>query len=679
MKKSEFSPWIPVSRNRSLTTFAAVIFLVAGETVWAEATSTNANVAALSNLSIEQLMEVKVLILGSPATISKTPAAVSVVTQEDIQRSGAMNIPEALRLVPGLEVAQLDASQWAVSARGFNDVFANKLLVLQDGRSIYTPLFSGVFWDAQGTMLEDIDRIEVIRGPGATLWGANAVNGVINIITKSAQDTQGTLISGGGGNQDRGFGGARFGGKIDDNTFYRVYGTYMNHDDTVLPDGSSGHNAWQTVRGGFRVDWNPTAENLLTLQGDGYLGWINQVFGLFDPATNTFSRVVRDEMKLKGANALGRWTHTFSDTSELKVQMYYDHTDREAVILKESRDALDLNLQHSFALGDRNNIVWGLGYRLTADQEQDNSTIAFRPTSETLNLFSAFAQDEIALIQDRLSLTLGSKFEHNDYTGLEVQPGARLLWTPTEHQTFWASVSRAVRTPSRAEETITLRQSAEVAPGFFVPLTIAGTSAFESEDLMAYEVGYRTAPFSQLSLDLAAFYNDYDHLRSQSFTSPTQIYLSNNLHGHTYGAEATATWRVKDWWRLQPTYTLLLMDLAARTDRGGYTDNNSARQFEGSNPQNQFSLRSSMDLPHHVSFDTTLRYVDELPASRIGSYFELEARLAWQITKNLEAAIVGQNLLHDQHAESGPSYIKTQNGLTSEIPRSFYAKLTWRF
>ena len=666
--------------RRTIITLSAAgcLAMTAGRTGAVETTNVD-----LTSLSIEQLMDIKVSILGPSETVSKTPAAVSVVTQEDIRRSGAMNIPQALRQVPGLDVAQIDASQWAVSARGFNDDFANKLLVLQDGRSIYTPLFSGVTWDAQGTLMEDIDHIEVVRGPGATLWGANAVNGVINIITKSAADTQGGLFTAGGGNQERGFVGARYGGTLGTNAFYRVYGTYENHDDTVLPDGSSGLNSWQVARAGFRTDWKPTPDNLVTFQGDGYAGWVNQVFGTFDPANPpTLSQSVRDLMEIRGANVLGRWTHTFSDTSNMKVQAYYDRTDRDAAVIHEGRDTFDLNFQHEFIVGDRNEIIWGADYRLSSDRQQNNPTISFNPTAETLNFVSLFVQDELTLIKDRLSLTLGSKFEHNEYSGFEVQPGARLLWTPVERQTFWASVSRAVRTPSRAEESIILRQSREVAPNFFVPITTTGNNDFKSEELVAYEVGYRTQPCNHLSLDVALFYNDYDRLRSvaqQSPSDPTAFYLANNLYGDTYGAEASATWRLLHWWRLQPSYTWLQMNLHARTDSSGYTDVAGVQQAEGSSPQNQFSLRSAMDLPHGITFDTTLRYVDRLPAYRLGSYFELEARLGWQITKNLEVAVVGQNLLHDRHAEFGPSSVQTQNGNVSAIPRSVYGKVTWRF
>ena len=645
-----------------------------------DVTATNsADLSKLADMDISQLMQVKVSILGPSESVSQTPAAVSVVTQDDIKRSGAMNLPEALRLVPGMDVAQVDSSQWAVSARGFNDVFADKLLVMQDGRDLYTPLYSGVFWDVQGTMMEDIDRIEVVRGPGATLWGANAMNGVINVITKSAEDTQGLLASGGGGNQERGFADVRYGGSISSNAFYRVYGTYENHDANVLPDGSGADDSWQMARGGFRTDWNPTGNNLITFQGDGYLGWLDQVFWT-EGLPPTYAATNDEEMKVSGANVLGRWTHTISDTSDFKLQAYYDYNERNAPdVFDEALHTFDLDFKHEFELGGRNKIVWGLGYRLTIDREENNPNISFEPESETLNLYSGFAQDEIALIKDRLSLTLGSKLEHNDYTGFEFEPGARLLWTPVEHQTFWASVSRAVRTPSRAEESIVIPQP--IPGGGIVVLT--GTNNLQSEELIAYEIGYRTEPFSELSLDLTAFYNDYTRLRSEqplpySGSGLPQVYLANDLYGSTYGFEAAATWRAMDWWQLRPSYTLLKSDLHARTV-DGYADEGSVAEVEGSSPENQFSIRSSMDLPHGVTFDTDLRYVDSLPYFNINSYFELDARIAWQINKNWEVSLVGQNLLHDQHAEFGPTYVKTQLGQVTDIPRSVYLKLACRF
>ena len=639
------------------------------------ATTNNPDLSRLADMDISQLMQVKVSILGPSQTVSQTPAAVSVVTQDQIQRSGAMNIPEALRLVPGLDVAQVDASQWAVSARGFNDTFADKLLVLQDGRALYTPLYSGVFWDVQETMLEDIDQIEVIRGPGATLWGANAMNGVINVISKSAEDTQGLLASGGGGNQERAFTDVRYGGVVGSNLFYRVYGNYENHDANVLADGSGANNAWQTARGGFRTDWAPTGMNAVMVQGEGYAGWIDQVFGVvFPPPAGMITNA--EEMKVSGADVLGRWTHTISDSADFKLQAYYDYNARdEPWVLNEQMHTFDLDFKNEFEPMERNKVVWGLGYRLTRDSEVNSPDISFIPDSETLNLYSGFAQDEIALLPDRLSLTLGSKLEHNGYTGFEYEPSARLLWTPVAHQAFWASVSRAVRTPSRAEESIVLTHPNGE------PITLSGTNSFESEELIAYEVGYRSEPLPRLSVDLTAYYNDYSHLRSAQATpgDPSQYFSANDLYGFTYGFEATATWRPTDWWQLQPTYTLLRMDLKARADGASPPDLSSLALAEGTSPEHQFSLRSSFDLPRGVTFDTTLCYEDRLSYFNINSYVELDARLAWQINPNWEVALVGQNLLHDQHAEFGPTYVNTQAGAVTDIPRSVYLRVTCRF
>ncbi|HZF01392.1 MAG TPA: TonB-dependent receptor [Methylomirabilota bacterium] len=651
---------------------AAATDFVPSETVM-----TNADLQKLSGMSIEELMNTKVTILGPSETISKTPAAVSVVTADDIKRSGAQSISEALRLVPGMDVAQIDASQWAVSARGFNDEFANKLLVLQDGRSIYTPLFGGVLWDVQGTMMEDIDHIEVVRGPGATLWGANAVNGVINIITKSAQDTQGWLVNGGGGSQDLGFADARYGGKIGDNGYYRFYGTYDNHASMELPGDGDAHDSWQLARGGFRTDWTPAGDNLFTVQGDGYWGGINEVFTVYDPSSPTLSSTIQDDMQVSGANVLGRWTHTISDTADFKLQTYYDYTERDATrFINTTEHTFDLNFQNEFAVGERNKMIWGLGYRFTADMEKTNPGISFNPANQTLNLFSGFVQDEIALVEDRVSLTLGTKVEHNDYTGFEVEPGARLAWTPKEHQTVWASVSRAVRTPARTDEDVTLRQAAPTPP--FPPgttLTASGSTAFQSEELLAYEIGYRTVPLKNVSLDVAAFYNDYNRLGSSEIVSPFPPVATsgNKVYGDTYGVEVSATWRVMERWRLQPAYTYLKMNLHTRS---GSTDTTTASQFTGESPENQFSIRSSLDLPKDVTFDTALRYVDNLPSLNVPSYFELDARLAWRINKHWEVSLVGQNLLHPQHLEFGPTAIQIQQ---TEIPRSVYGKISWQF
>ena len=640
----------------------------------------------LAEMPIEKLMEVEVTSVSKRSEkLVESPAAISVLTQDDIRRSGARSIPEALRLVPGLDVAQVDSQQWAISARGFNDVFANKLLVLQDGRSVYTPLFSGVFWDVQNTLMEDIDRIEVIRGPGASLWGANAVNGVINIMTKSAKETQGFLATGGGGTYEQGFGGVRYGGKIGDNAYFRVYGQYFNRGESASPNANEVEDAWQMGQGGFRLDWEASTQDLFTLQGDIYGGWLHQAFVTYDPASVTLSTLVPDLERANGGNVLGRWSHSFSDDSDLKVQLYYDRTYRSTTIFSEGLNTYDLDAQHHFAIGEkhRNDFTYGVGYRVNDDHLNSSPTLTFTPGHRATQLFSAFAQDEITLVENRLHLTLGAKVEHNYYTGFEFQPSGRLAWTPNEQQTVWAAISRAVRTPSPADEDVKLNQVA--GPGTVV--TIYGNRNFVSEELLAYELGYRIQPVKNVSLDLALFFNDYTHLGSQEFGfSPTlpptappalgsqiPVNSQNLAHGYTYGFELAPKWQVTDWWRLQPSYSLLKMHISSDA---GSTDTTSIPMTEGETPQQQFSLRSSMDFPHNVSFDCALRYVDRLPSLNVGSYVAVDVRLGWRPTKYLELALVGQSLGPTRHAEFAPTSIGTQR---AEVRESVYAKATLRF
>ncbi len=605
----------------------------------------------LKKMSVEELMDIEVTSVSKrPERLSETASAVQVITQEDIRRSGATSLPEALRLASNLEVAQRDSRQWAISARGFNSTASNKLLVLIDGRTVYTPLFAGVFWDVQDTLLEDIDRIEVISGPGATLWGANAVNGVINIITKDAKDTQGALLAGGGGTELRGFGGMRYGGALAPNLRYRVYGKYFDRDSTVLPDGRDASDDWNMGQGGFRMDWDASESNAFTVQGDGYEGRISQAG--------------EDDIDVSGANVIGRWSHTFSEGSDLTLQLYYDRTHRnDPRNVSEDLDTYDVDFQHRFPLGERHDIVWGLGYRLIEDDIVSNTAaVAFLPPQVSRQWFSGFVQDEIALVKDRVHLTLGTKIEHNDYTGFEFQPSGRLAWRLSEQQTLWSAISRAVRTPSRIDRE------------FFqsTPFPIDGGPDFDSEELLAFELGYRVQPFFRLALSLAAYYNDYDHLRSLEQVSPPMAFpvvIANGLEGESYGAELTADYRVTDGWRLRAGYTELRIDLRPKP---GSTDT-FLGSFESNDSEHHFSLRSSLDLPGHWELDGAFRYVSRIDNQQVPAYGELDVRLGWQASPELEFSIVGQNLLHDDHAEFGA--LATRR----EIERGVFAKVLWRF
>ena len=675
-----------------------VFALLGFDALSADATSNQPNKAdsqvKLSNLAdfdLESLLNMEVTsVARKEQKVSESAAAIYVIGQEELRRSGATSIAEALRSVPGLEVARLDSHNWAISSRGFNDTFANKLLVMMDGRSVYTPLFSGVFWDVQDTVLEDIERIEVIRGPGASLWGANAVNGVINIITKEAKDTQGGLVFGGGGTEERGFGGARYGGKISSNIFYRVYGKYFARDRSALANGSDAHDAWDLIRSGFRVDWNASERNLVTFQGDIYDGDLDQTLTLFSPIQPYASFTSPYNINVKGGNMIGRWTHQIQEDSDLRVQAYYDNTQRDYILLEENRDTFDLDIQHRFPLGERQEIVWGTGYRVSADDIGNTFDVIIEPDHRKTQLFSGFVQDEITLMEDQLTLTLGTKLEHNDYTGVEIQPSGRLAWTPHPKHTVWASAARAVRTPSRAEVDGRLRIEARYAPleqliPGLPPLfgTVLANPNFESEDLRAFELGYRVQPQDRLTLDLATFYNVYENLRSGEFGTPIfefepppphfNLILGNRLCGETYGTELAANWQLTEWWRWSLSYTFL--DMQIHTDLGS-NDTSQERILEEGSTNHRFGFRSMMDLPRNFEFDAGIRHVGTVPRGSIPAYLVMDVRLGWRPIPNLEVSIVGQNLLDDRHQEYDPDLIRIQR---AEIQHSIYAKATWRF
>ncbi len=472
-----------------------------------------------SELNVEDLLNVEITSVSKKAqALNDSAAAVFVITNEDIKRTGATSIPEALRMAPGLDVARIDSNKWAVSARGFNARFANKLLVLIDGRNTYSRMFSGTYWENQDVMMEDVERIEVIRGPGATLWGANAVNGVINIITKHSAKTKGGLLAGGGGTEERGFGAFRYGGDISEDTTGRVYVKGFKRDQNTDLRGNGAGDNWDKVQGGFRIDSQVTLADELKFQGDLYHSHLNQV--LSQPSISPpYSTTSPDHAEAYGGNVLGRWQHTFSTQSDLSLQLFYDYYRRNEVWMAEGRDTFDLDFQHRLGLFDNHELIWGLGYQLTADRLETSNIFSISPTHRKNQLFSAFVQDEMELIEQTLWLTVGNKFEHNDFTGFEGQPTARLMWAPGLNHRLWAGVSRAVRTPSRSEANMRLT-TAVVSPSspFFIPVEVAlqGNRSLRSEDVIAYEVGYRTTMIKSVSVDVTAFYNDYANLRDAS-------------------------------------------------------------------------------------------------------------------------------------------------------------------
>ncbi len=606
----------------------------------------------LKQLSIEQLMEIDVTSVSRRSEqLSKAAAAITVLTADGLRRSGATNLPDVLRQNVFINVAQSDGHTWGLTTRGFNSTFAtaDKLLVLIDGRSVYTPLFSGVFWDVQDVPLDDIERIEVIRGPGATLWGANAVNGVINIITKSAKATQGGLLTATAGSATD-LGSVRWGGKLGEGTFYRAYGKYYHRDALEREQGGSAHDPLRRNQGGFRVDHDDAGEGAFTVQGDVYRGGYSE-------------QIRPDDTDLDGGNLLGRWKRQLASGANVELQVYYDRSHRRTLnYFEERRDTVDVDFQHHFPAGGRQDIVWGLSSRITRDEVTNSRAVEFLPDHRTLNLFSAFVQDEISLVPDRLRLTLGSKLEYNSYTNLEVQPSLRAAWTPNDRHTAWAAISRAVRTPTRLDEDV----------AFLGPNgqpVLLGNPDVVSEELLAYELGYRVIPTPDLLLDAAAFYDVYDHLRSFEPLAGGGFVFANKLSAEAWGVELRSSWQAASWWRLHATYVLFgkHLSLAANSDdpTGGRTI--------GDDPRNRYSLRSVMDLPHGFELDGWLHYVSELPFPRVEAYTELDVHLGWKWSERLELALVGQNLLHARHVEFAP------NPFVEAVQRSVYGKVTWHF
>ena len=642
-------------------------------------------VGRLLELGIEDLMNVTVTsVAKKEQPLSKTAAAVFVITGEDIRRGGFRSIPEALRLAPGVQVAQVNANQWAITIRGFNSPFSNKLLVLIDGRAVYTPAFGGVFWDVQDTLMEDIDRIEVVRGPGGTLWGQNAVNGVINVITKQARRTQGAYVEAGGGNLEQGFTSVRQGGTLGEQGEYRIYGKYFNRAGYDRPGGSPAPDDWSQARGGFRTDWRFNGGDSLTVQGDGYSGnQNNELLGV--SLTQPFAFKAPSSTRVGGGNLLARWTRTFSNTSDLRLQTYVDRTQRAGAFVSEDRTTVDVDVQHRFQFLDRHDIVWGGQYQSSRENFTNNFRIALSD-SDIFQVASGFVQDEITLMRDRLKFIVGTKILHNSFTGMEYQPNGRLLWTPAEHHTLWASVSRAVRLPTFVDRTIRLNAAATAISA--VPNTVL-TAAFGnpnqlSEEVVAYEVGYRTQILPTLSFDLAGYYNVYRRLSTiipggtpSLETNPAPAHILNPLSftnsgaGHSYGAEVTAVWQAAKPWRLTANYSWLAIE-SSSLNQLNVASNPSL------NPEHQFRIRSQYDLPFQLQWDTGVYYTSALTLTDVPSYTRVDTRLAWRPTEQWEAEIVGQNLFEKDHVEWYPVGAGAVFN-NSAIPRSVFVRLSWRY
>ncbi len=608
----------------------------------------------LRSLSLEELGNIEITSVSRQAEpLSDAPAAVYVITAEDIRRSGQTSLPEILRLAPNLEVAQVSTNSYAITARGFNSTAANKLLVLIDGRSVYTPLFSGVFWDVQDVLVDDIDRIEVISGPGGTLWGANAVNGVINIITKNSRDTQGGLATVGAGNTKID-GGIRYGGKLGPDATYRAYAKGFWYGDSSVEHGPNLHDSWNKPQGGFRIDWAREAD-ALTLQGDAYGGSENVAQG--------------PDLLLSGRNLLSRWTRRLGQGS-LQLQAYYDYANRftsdDSVIAEVT--TYDVEAQHSFSPLRRHEIVWGGGYRLTEDRIAISSGVFLVPTQRDLNMGDLFAQDSIALTPT-LKFIVGLRLEDNSYTGLAPLPSARLAWKPFSGGLLWSAVSRAVRTPSRIDRDLFETVGSTTVVG--------GGSNFKDETLTAYEFGWRQQISPRISLSVSGFYNSYDDLRSFEL-SPSgglPVLIENRLEGHSYGIEAWGDYRVSDWWRLKAGFNLLHQSLRFKpgsNDPIGTT-------AEGDDPRHQLSVRSEMNITDEVEFDFGVRQIGRLPAPAIPSYVSVDARVGWKFLPNVEGSVAVTNLFDDRHQEFGSLPLQFGSPPLRDIGRTVFVALRGRY
>jgi iron complex outermembrane receptor protein len=638
----------------------------------------------LTEVSLEDLMNMQVTSVSKrEQKISRAGAAIYVITQDDIRRSGANNVPDLLRMAPGVHVARMDSNAWAISIRGFNDLYADKVLVLIDGRSVYNPLFSGVFWDAQDVVLENIERIEVIRGPGGTVWGANAVNGIINIISKSAKATEGGLVTAGSGSKTTGEGVAQYGGTIGSRGSYRAFGKYFNVDPSVFPDRSRSANGWHGLHGGFRSDWDLSSRDTVTVQGDlqkmdeGQT--ITTVFSNALPSQATFT----ERFDAVAANLLGRWNHTLANGSETSLQIYDDYSRRVDLGVANKQNTINLDFQHHTGIGSRQDLVWGLGARVADIDLGAGYGIMFSRRDRTDKLFSAFVQDEVR-IAGSLWLTMGSKVERNDFTGFEFEPSVGLVWSPTNRQSVWFSAARAIRQPSALDTSVRSDSAVLPAPGVpFALLTVSGNPLATAETLRDIEAGYRAQIGTRLSVDLAAFRSYYRSLRSGDLDAPyfttdpgpphlvLPVVFGNKTRANTYGGELFLNWSVTNRWRLSPGYSVLRMAIF----RDPSSVDVQAQTIPGSVPRHQFQIRSSLQLTRSLEWDSSLFHIGRLAYGGIPRYTRVDSRLALRLGESLEFSVSGQNLLTPRHAEF-PDELGASHTV---IERSVFGKVVWRF
>jgi iron complex outermembrane receptor protein len=629
----------------------------------------------LKRLTLEELTQMEIsTVMRGPEPVSRVPAAVFVITQEDIRRSGMLTLPEILRLAPGVQVARIDAGRWAIGMRGFGDRLARSMLVLIDGRAVYSPLFAGTYWEVQDVLLEDIERIEVIRGPGGTLWGANAVNGIISIITKDAAQTHGLFARASAGSGEHGLGSLRYGLPIGRRGHLRAYVRGRTAGEQFHVDAMD-YDALQTIQGGFRADWSLRSAHRLTLQGDAYTMRLGEraITTSYSPPFSTTSAI---EAPLNGGNVLARVSGRLAGGTEYQVQTFYDRTRRDELPVAETRDTFDVDYQQRQPRWSVHAITWGLGHRASSGRITAAFPTEFVPANRTDNLVSAFVQDDVAL-SDTVNLAIGTKVEHNSYSGWEFQPSWRIAWTIDPVNTLVGSVTRAVRTPSRVETDYTTTSLVNPAPTF---VRLLPNPSFEPEELVAYELGHRLRA-GHTYITTSAFFNQLTDVLSteldtafvETTPGPARLILPvsflNGLHGNSHGLEATADVRPASWWRSGANYSLVRIQLTR--DPGG-RDVSQERRNEGLSPRHQVRVHSSFDLPRGVALDWQFRYVSRLPAGPVPAYATSSVRVAWQPASSVEIAVVGQDLHRAHHLEW------FDGGIPIEITRRAYVTATLR-
>ncbi len=666
----------PFTRQRLLTLGLAACLCGPG---WGQkSTSTDLTQASLEELANLQVTSVS----KKDQALSKAGAAVFVITQEDIRRSGMMNIPDLLRMAPGVEVARLDSNAWAISIRGFNNRYSNKVLVLIDGRSIYNEVFSGVFWDQQNVPLEDIDRIEVIRGPGGTVWGANAVNGVINIITKSSKDTQGGLITAATGSEENLEGLVQYGGTLGSTGTYRAFGNYFNIEPSLLAPGVEAADGWHGSSGGFRADWVLSARDTLSVQGDLLQTAEGQTVTAVVANQLPLMRTFNAPITVGAGNVQGQYDHTFANGSDLTLLTYFDRVNRNEVG-NNVEQKVDSELQYHFKIGSRQDLVAGAGYRLTSNGITGLLDGFFAPDHRRDSLFSVFLQDEIELTHG-LALTLGTKLEHNDFTGFEYEPSAQLVWSPVDRQTIWLSAARAIRQPSPLDENAQIASSiVPMANGIFGVVELSGNPALKAETVLDYELGYRSQINRRVSFDVTTFWSDYTNLRTTEPGTPfftldpgpphlvIPVMWGNLARARNYGAELSGSWDVNSRWRISPGFSLLHMNVQPDASSGDTT----VAATGGYSPKHQFQMRSAVKLSHRLEWDTSASFVGALSNGPVPAYTRLDTHLGWTMGESLYFSVSGQNLLSPHHFE----FLTGNLTLPTEVERSVVGKITWRF